>query len=150
MAVNNSITAERFNEIKEKVKKLCQQRNVTMMGGELTEYATSEWDYTEDPTQLDDIKDEHVRKIVDPLLQVNDFLGDNSIRNEKSGLSMPIEKAEDLMAENQIKRIPVCDSNNNIVGMLSIGNLFQNHQNLDEDELCYTIECICKNSNKNA
>lgn len=61
-----------------------------------------------------------------------------------------IEKAEDLMAENQIKRIPVCDSNNNIVGMLSIGNLFQNHENLDENELCYTIECICKDSNKNA
>ena len=61
-----------------------------------------------------------------------------------------IEKAEDLMAENQIKRIPVCDNNNNIVGMLSIGNLFQNHEDLDEDELCYTLECICKNSNKNA
>lgn len=61
-----------------------------------------------------------------------------------------IEKAEDLMAENQIKRIPVCDRNNNIVGMLSIGNLFQNHQDLDEDELCYTLECICKNSSKNA
>ena len=61
-----------------------------------------------------------------------------------------IEKAEDLMAENQIKRIPVCDNNNNIVGMLSIGNLYQNHEDLDEDELCYTLECICKNSNKNA
>ena len=61
-----------------------------------------------------------------------------------------IEKAEDLMVENQIKRIPVCDNNNNIVGMLSIGNLFQNHEDLDEDELCYTLECICKNSNKNA
>ena len=61
-----------------------------------------------------------------------------------------IEKAEDLMAENQIKRIPVCDNNNNIVGMLSIGNLFQNHEDLNEDELCYTLECICKNSNKNA
>ena len=61
-----------------------------------------------------------------------------------------IEKAEDLMAENQIKRIPVCDNNNNIVGMLSIGNLFQNHEDLNEDELCHTLECICKNSNKNA
>lgn len=58
-----------------------------------------------------------------------------------------INFATETMAKNQIKRLPVIE-NNQIVGILSIGDLAQN-QDVSTDEIGYTLEhiCGCKNCN---
>ncbi len=59
--------------------------------------------------------------------------------------------AESKMAENQIRRLPVCDMNNKVIGMLSLGDLAQNNKELGNQEVCNTIQKICDcNENKNA
>ena len=60
--------------------------------------------------------------------------------------------AEDTMSKNQIRRIPVVNSNNKIVGILTMGDLTQNDKKIGEQEVCNTIEniCNCKGSIKNA
>lgn len=51
--------------------------------------------------------------------------------------------AESKMAQNQIRRLPVCDKNNKIVGILTLGDLAQNDRELGRQEVCNTIENIC-------
>ena len=59
--------------------------------------------------------------------------------------------AESKMAQNQIRRLPVCDSNNKVVGILTLGDLAQNDRELGKQEVCNTIENICDcNGHKNA
>ena len=73
--------------------------------------------------------------------------------------------AENKMANNQIRRlpvcatmmcnkhvgcIPVCDDNNCVIGILTLGDLAQNDIQLGKQEVCTTIENICNcHSNKN-
>ena len=61
-------------------------------------------------------------------------------------------KAETKMSENQIRRLPVCDSNNKVVGILTLGDLAQNDTELGKQEVCTTIEniCQCGSQSKNA
>ena len=63
-----------------------------------------------------------------------------------------ITNAETKMSQNQIRRLPVCDSNNKIVGILTLGNLAQNNKKIGEEEFCTTIEniCNCNETAKNA
>lgn len=59
--------------------------------------------------------------------------------------------AESKMAEYQIRRLPVCDNNNKVVGILTIGDLIQNDKELGKQTVCETLENICDcNGNKNA
>ncbi len=59
--------------------------------------------------------------------------------------------AESKMAQNQIRRLPVCDKNNKVVGILTLGDLAQNDKQLGVQEVCSTIEGICNcNGQKNA
>lgn len=60
--------------------------------------------------------------------------------------------AESKMAENQIRRLPVCDENNKVIGILTMGNLAQNDKELGKQEVCTTIEniCNCNGQIKNA
>lgn len=59
--------------------------------------------------------------------------------------------AETIMSENQVRRLPVCDEQNKVVGILTLGNLAQNDNKVGKEELTITIENICdKNKNKNA
>ena len=60
--------------------------------------------------------------------------------------------AESKMAQNQIRRLPVCDQNNKVVGILTLGNLAQNGQELGKQQVCTTIEniCDCNGQTKNA
>ncbi len=60
-----------------------------------------------------------------------------------------IEEAENLMADNQIRRIPVIE-NNKIVGILTLGDL-ANNQNISEESICDTLEniCDCNNAKNN-
>jgi CBS domain-containing protein len=58
--------------------------------------------------------------------------------------------AESKMSEYQIRRLPVCDQNNHVVGILTLGNLAQNDKELGKQEVCTTISDICDcNTHKN-
>lgn len=61
-----------------------------------------------------------------------------------------MKNAENKMSQYQIRRLPVCDENNKVIGILTMGNLAQNDQALGKQEVCTTIENICDcNSNRN-
>lgn len=63
-----------------------------------------------------------------------------------------MKTVEQKMSTNQIRRIPVCDSQNKIVGILTLGDLAKNSQQLGEEDVCMTLENICdtKSTSKNA
>ena len=54
-----------------------------------------------------------------------------------------INTVEDKMSKNQIRRIPVCDSQNKIVGILTLGDLANNSKEVGEKNVCTTLENIC-------
>lgn len=60
--------------------------------------------------------------------------------------------AQDTMSEYQIRRLPVCDCNNNLVGIITTGNLAQNSKELGQKEVTKTFEniCQCKKNQRNA
>lgn len=51
--------------------------------------------------------------------------------------------AESKMANYQIRRLPVCDDNNHVIGILTLGDLAQNDKELGKQEVCTTISDIC-------
>lgn len=58
--------------------------------------------------------------------------------------------AESTMSKEQIRRLPVCDQNNHVVGILTIGDLAHFDKELGEKEVCSTINGICNcNTGKN-
>ena len=63
-----------------------------------------------------------------------------------------IEDATKMMTNNQIRRIPVCNNNNEIVGMLTLGDLAQHNNTVGTNQVCYTMEniCNCNGNVKNA
>lgn len=106
-----TITADKLNEIKAKVKAEMKRRNATEHDASLNEYAGSSWDFS---SKTDVITDEHIQKIIDPLLEVNDFLYDNSFRSGKSGLEQTLYKAEKFV--DSIATINKTDSNSGCRG----------------------------------
>ena len=62
-----------------------------------------------------------------------------------------ITNAESLMGQNQIRRLPVCDNQNRVIGMLTLSDLTKNNNEVGKEEFCNMIEDICDcNGNKNA
>lgn len=63
-----------------------------------------------------------------------------------------IDEATKLMSDLQIRRIPVCDINNKIVGILSLGDLAHHDKEVGTKEVCNTLEniCNCNGNTKNA
>lgn len=59
-----------------------------------------------------------------------------------------IEEAEKLMSQNAIRRLPVIE-NNKIVGIITLGNLFQN-KNINSNHASNTFENICDCHTKNS
>ena len=59
-----------------------------------------------------------------------------------------IEEAQKLMSQNAIRRLPVIE-NNKIVGIITLGNLFQN-KNINSRHASNTFENICDCHTKNA
>lgn len=59
-----------------------------------------------------------------------------------------VKDAEKVMAQNQIRRIPVIE-NNKIVGILTLGDLAKN-KNVNTDGVSITLENICGCDKKNA
>lgn len=61
-----------------------------------------------------------------------------------------VDEATKLMSELQIRRIPVCNEQNQIVGILSLGDLAHHEHEVGEEEICDTLGNICKcNGNTN-
>lgn len=61
-----------------------------------------------------------------------------------------ITNAQSQMEINQIRRLPVCDNRNQVVGMLTIGNL-ANNQQIKNQQVGTTLEniCNCQGQTKN-
>lgn len=53
-----------------------------------------------------------------------------------------VDEATKLMSDLQIRRIPVVQ-NNQIVGILTLGDLANNDSKVGAKEVCNTLECIC-------
>lgn len=60
-----------------------------------------------------------------------------------------MSNAESKMGQQQIRRLPVCDNQNRIVGILTMGDIAQNNQQLGQNQVCTTFENICECNNKN-
>ena len=59
--------------------------------------------------------------------------------------------AESKMSQHQVRRLPVCDSNNQVVGILTLGDLTHYDNQLGKEQVCNTVENICNcNGNQNA
>ena len=61
-------------------------------------------------------------------------------------------EAENKMGKNQIRRIPVVDNNNKLVGMLTMGDIARFDNQLGKENVSTTISniCDCHGSVKNA
>lgn len=57
--------------------------------------------------------------------------------------------AENKMSQNQIRRLPVCDNNHKVIGILTLGDIAQNPQELSQSQICNVLEDICDKSQKN-
>ena len=55
-----------------------------------------------------------------------------------------VTNAESKMCQEQIRRLPVCDSNNHVIGILTIGDLCNNDQKLGPNQVNQTIKNICE------
>ncbi len=61
-----------------------------------------------------------------------------------------ITNAESIMGQKQIRRLPVCDDNNRVVGMLTLGDLANKDNEIGKEQVCGTLENICDcNGNQN-
>jgi len=59
--------------------------------------------------------------------------------------------AESKMSQNQVRRLPVCDQNNKVIGILTLGDLANNNRELGKQQVCDTLQGICNcNEEKNA
>ncbi len=54
-----------------------------------------------------------------------------------------IEEAQELMSKNQIRRIPIIDSNSKMVGILTTGDLINNN-NVKNQNVAETMQNICE------
>ena len=62
-----------------------------------------------------------------------------------------LEDAQYTMSRNQIRRIPIVDNQNKMVGILSFGDLAHNTQKIGDEQFTQTVEniCDCKGNIKN-
>lgn len=63
-----------------------------------------------------------------------------------------IDEATKLMSDFKIRRIPVCDQNNKIIGILSLGDLANHDKTVGQKQICNTLQniCECGDNSKNA
>ena len=108
------LTAERFSSVKAKVKEEMQRRSAPDQNGSLSQCAGDQWDFEINPETGCVIVNEYIQKLIDPLLQVNDFLRDNSFRSGKGGLEIPLDKIEEFV--DKISKIPADASNSGCRG----------------------------------
>lgn len=76
------VTAEKLNEIKTKLNnELRNRRTYTYHGINVNQYQGSAWDFTAVPGR--EITNDQLHKLIDPMLQINDFMQDNTLIGDK-------------------------------------------------------------------
>lgn len=60
-----------------------------------------------------------------------------------------VEQAEQTMSNEQIRRLPVVDENNKVIGIITLGDLCAS-KNVNTANVCETLENICGCNDKNA
>ena len=60
-----------------------------------------------------------------------------------------VSDAEKLMSDYQIRRLPVVNKDNKIIGIITLGDIAKN-SNINSNEVVNTLENICKCNDKNA
>ena len=76
--------------------------------------------------------------------QVKDIMSTNLCTCSNEDTLIDIEKK---MGEHQIRRIPVCNQNNEPIGFISFGDIAKHSKELNSNEVTSTIEKICCNCN---
>ena len=62
-----------------------------------------------------------------------------------------MQQAQNTMKQNQVRRLPVCDSKQRVIGMLSFGDLANQQQQIGQQQVSQTIQGICNcNQKQNA
>ena len=92
-----TLTAEKLNDLKAKVKAEMARRSATEHSASLSSYGDSSWDFEIAPGET--VKDEHLKKIIDPLLHVADFQADNRLIGDRSGVTITYEQAEKFVED---------------------------------------------------
>ena len=59
------------------------------------------------------------------------------------GCDEDVTQAQNTMSTNQVRRLPVLDENDKLVGILTMGDLAQNGGQIGQQNVCTTIENIC-------
>ena len=79
---------------------------------------------------------------------VSDIMTCNVITCKKTD---DITNAESKMGQKQVRRLPVCDDNNKVVGILTLGDLAKTDNQISREEVCNTLEniCACKENQNN-
>jgi len=68
----------------------------------------------------------------------------------KASSDMQVNDVIKEMKDNQVRRIPIVD-NNQLAGVITLGDLAQDAQSIGGKEVSNTLECICDtDNNKNA
>lgn len=67
------------------------------------------------------------------------------------GCEEEVSQVQNIMANNQVRRIPVVDNENKLVGILTMGDLAHFSGELGRQNVCTTIEniCNCKGTTQN-
>lgn len=61
-----------------------------------------------------------------------------------------ISNAENKMSVYQVRRLPICDDKNCVVGIVTLANLAENDMKLGKENVCDTLNNICDcNTHKN-
>ena len=63
-----------------------------------------------------------------------------------------MQQAQNTMTQNQVRRLPVCDNQQRVIGMLTFGDIANNGKKLGQEQVCQTVEGIgnCNGQFKNA
>ncbi len=138
MATDLIITSEKLNELKTKVRNEMKRRGATEHSASLSQYGGSSWDYSNTPKAGSPIIDEHVQKIIDPLLHVNDFLYDNSLKANQSGIEMSIDRAEKFV--DSLAKISSTNTNSGCRGLHVNDFLYDNSLKANQSGIEMSID----------
>lgn len=76
MQYTDSIESSDILELKEKINKEIQRRNKY---GAINQYSNGDWAFSVTPKQGEEFTQDHMKKLIEPLLQISDFQVNNSI-----------------------------------------------------------------------
>ena len=63
-----------------------------------------------------------------------------------------MQQAQNTMTQNQVRRLPVCNNQNQVVGILTFGNIANQEPQIGQQQVAQTVQgiCNCNGQFKNA